>query len=602
VTGLSLLGGRANLGQHDVPVLRLTLRHPGAVGSSQIQLTAVSMNFYDGTAAPVAVADIASRIRIARQGIALADLFTFSQYANTVAVPLASPLTLTAGSLDSIEVLVSVPPETPCEAFYVEIHDSTSFTVRDLSSGSPVDVMTDTLRLTSGSAFPISSNIAVLGRPALPPAICLASGAATSVVGGADSVHLADLVFATVADSTISPVTCRSVLVAVLNDHGVPVDANALFDRIGIRVNDGDIVYQPYIELVAGLVRFNLDTAGIPLPPGAEVTVRLVADLEADAPVQGFALAIQSASAILAIDQTDTSEVLVPILAPDCAASFPFETAVTRIILAAGRPVIARADLPTQLIFNGQKRVNLLVSDLRYDLDQVRGDILVEGFTGTVLRRTQAGYEPVEPALVFDSLFLLVDGEVILADAAQSGHTLSLTCGTSTVIASGHTYAVSLLADIAAAAPEGNYVLRFADSTAIALSDRDLGNEVYALLSTGAFPLDGVELTLAQPDLARSFTNYPNPFHPSATSGTTIGFVLPRAALVYIAIYTATGELVRVVADNSYREAGPHQSDIWYGHNDLNLEVVSGAYLCQITARYADGRTEQSRRKVAVVR
>ena len=72
--------------------------------------------------------------------------------------------------------------------------------------------------------------------------------------------------------------------------------------------------------------------------------------------------------------------------------------------------------------------------------------------------------------------------------------------------------------------------------------------------------------------------NAPNPFNPS----TLIGYQLPEAGLVRLAIYNLLGQEVRVLV-NETKEAGSFTAT-WDGADALRRRVASGVYLYRIQA------------------
>jgi hypothetical protein len=72
--------------------------------------------------------------------------------------------------------------------------------------------------------------------------------------------------------------------------------------------------------------------------------------------------------------------------------------------------------------------------------------------------------------------------------------------------------------------------------------------------------------------------NYPNPFN----STTVIGYHLPRASCVEMAIYNASGQRVRLLVDEVVA-AGHHQVT-WDGGDDLGHQAASGLYFCRMRA------------------
>ena len=80
------------------------------------------------------------------------------------------------------------------------------------------------------------------------------------------------------------------------------------------------------------------------------------------------------------------------------------------------------------------------------------------------------------------------------------------------------------------------------------------------------------------PDRFNLEQNVPNPFNPS----TVIGYQLPEAGMVRLAIYNLLGQEVRVLV-NEQRVAGSF-SATWDGADALGRRVASGIYLYRIQA------------------
>jgi hypothetical protein len=72
--------------------------------------------------------------------------------------------------------------------------------------------------------------------------------------------------------------------------------------------------------------------------------------------------------------------------------------------------------------------------------------------------------------------------------------------------------------------------------------------------------------------------NYPNPFNPS----TTIGYSLPKAAIVSLRVFSTLGEEVALLV-SEHKEAGYHQVT-WNSSN-----VPSGVYFYRLQARQISG-------------
>ena len=71
---------------------------------------------------------------------------------------------------------------------------------------------------------------------------------------------------------------------------------------------------------------------------------------------------------------------------------------------------------------------------------------------------------------------------------------------------------------------------------------------------------------------------YPNPFNPR----TVIEFELVESSSIELAIYDASGRLVRVMESGS-RSAGLYQTT-WVGQDDAGRSVPSGTYFCRLSS------------------
>jgi hypothetical protein len=89
------------------------------------------------------------------------------------------------------------------------------------------------------------------------------------------------------------------------------------------------------------------------------------------------------------------------------------------------------------------------------------------------------------------------------------------------------------------------------------------------------------DVKMLDPKVPQSFVlnqNYPNPFNPT----TNISFALPTSEQVKIEIYNVSGELVKVIADQTF-SAGTFQVT-WDGTNQAGMKTPSGMYIYRLQA------------------
>jgi len=600
VASTPLLGTAVNRGQTDAPVVQINLRHPGAAGSSQIQLSKVTCRFRNGSGSAVMPQVLFREIKLMRQSSVVASLSDFDAD-TTVEISLNAPLTLSPGEVDSLRLVVS-PIESPGEdGFSFSVPDSLSLSVRDLTSGSVLPAVTDTMLLATGSAFPMLSNWCEFLQPSLSPEVCLTSMLPTSVAGGADSLSLVEVSIAYPVLADVSGLLVRHIALGVYDSTGVPLDPGRLFDRVGIVRPDGMPVYQSFVQLIEGAVLFSCDSANVILSPGDSVSIVLLADLEGDVPYDNFMLRINGVSGLAITDATDSTHSPEVVLQTGCAADLLFESPPASVFLPAGRPLLDADLTDVRLVYPGARQVSVFPIQLAYESLTSEGDLLLHGMTGRILQRTTGGYVSVAGASVFSSVAMTVDEDIVAADSSLGGDSLMLATGDGVVMHRGSEFAVDVICDIRADAPLGNYVIEFGDSTFLECSDRNLATVRYPVLRDVVMPVRSVELSVTATGLEASFTNYPNPFMPSE-GPTTIGYVLSEDARVDIEMFTVTGERIADIGVDVFRGAGAHDQDTWLGINDAGRDVVPGTYFCRITARYVSGRTESYRRKISVIR
>ncbi|PKK85034.1 MAG: hypothetical protein CVT49_00390 [candidate division Zixibacteria bacterium HGW-Zixibacteria-1] len=601
VSDSSLLRSTLNYGQDDVDVLLLRLRHPGTAGSSQIQLTAVSIGFTDELMQVVNASEIFRNIRLVRRQTVIAELNGAEIDTSEVEIRLASPLTLSPGDLDSMTIRVDIKSVTELTGFSAIISDSTAFVVRDLSSGLPLGTAGDTAYiLATETVFPITTGRADLKQPAGLPQICVAEVLPPSIVGGRDSLALLDLSLSYPAGSEYASLLLEGIHFTIGDTTGMILDPRELFDKIGFSINAGPAIYDDFIHLINGSAYLGLG-GGITFDPGDSISLQLIGDVEIASPYDHFMVILESQNVITFRDLNDPAHYPDFLADEGCQLGFPFSTDVTSIYLPAGRPVILISEMPTQLTFAGGTDVSIWKAGLSYASEVSQGDVGFSSLNGRVYRRTHSGIEVLPSDKIFDAVYLLFNDEVVAIDTVLEGDSVRLHLPAPYTISRGDNLEIGIRCDIDSSAENGNCFIRFDDSSFVNIIDLNLATAIIPVIDAISYPISTADLSLMSTDLEHSFTNYPNPFIPSERP-TIIGFVLDEDAYVDIEIFSITGDAVREVVMNSYRAAGSYNSDTWTGDNDSGLDVLPGTYFCRITARYNSGRTESFRRKIAVIR
>jgi hypothetical protein len=149
-------------------------------------------------------------------------------------------------------------------------------------------------------------------------------------------------------------------------------------------------------------------------------------------------------------------------------------------------------------------------------------------------------------------------------------------------VVTGSSLPLTLLADIQPAATAKTVLLSLGQN-GIAANDVTSGTTVVSTSfgdSTG-FPMNSNLMLFETSDVASTYGNYPNPFHPE-TGNTTIEFNLANPTAYSLVIYDILGKRVKTFQSNG-PQTGLQQLS-WDGKNDAGVMVLSGIYFGQLNA------------------
>lgn len=602
VSEVASFSGNLNKGQQDAELLRLGLRHPGNLQSSPIQLTGLSICVVNDAQEIIAPYGLLDAIEVCRGSFPLARIVGNDLNSIPLKISLNSPLTIGPGQLDTIDVRIAVSAEPTLPSFKLMVPDSTSFTLRDLNSGSLLFAATDTSQWSTGSIFPISSGTIIFKSPAMSPEVCLYNSLSSTIVAGMDSVEIGRISISYPFGSNISPIHVSAVKTAMIDTSGKPINSDLLFDRIGYKVNSQSVNYQDYIEFASGSALFRLGDSGIILRPGDSAIIQLVADIEPDAPVSHFSLIVESGNSIIFKDATDSTNTPAPTLSMNCTSSFPFVFGPARVLFPAGRPSYTSVPLAPIMAFPSQPDISIFEGALQYGSVAPVGDLVIRSLSGRVFKRIGQDYIPINSGAVFSAVYLSLNGVRLAVDTVLSNDSIFLQLPGGFAVPQGSAVSLSLKCDINNDVALGNYLIQFADSTFIDIADKFLDSKVFPSIGNMTYPLTSSEIAVSSAELGASFTNYPNPFIPSRGEKTRIGYVLEEDAHVDIQVYSITGDYIDNIIIQAFKGAGPHQEETWDGTNSAGQNVASGTYFCRITAKYISGRIESHKRKISVIR
>ncbi len=189
--------------------------------------------------------------------------------------------------------------------------------------------------------------------------------------------------------------------------------------------------------------------------------------------------------------------------------------------------------------------------------------------------------------VVFGSAFqyLILEGPSDVLPQPVTLNTANSTSTTATFVSAipvttGPSLPLTLLVDIQPAATAKTAFLSLGQN---GITANDLSSGMTAVStsvgdSTG-FPMNSSTMLFETADVASTYGNYPNPFHPEI-SNTTIEFNLATPSTYSLVIYDILGKRVKTFQSGGL-QSGLQQLS-WNGKNDAGISVLSGIYYAQL--------------------
>jgi len=196
--------------------------------------------------------------------------------------------------------------------------------------------------------------------------------------------------------------------------------------------------------------------------------------------------------------------------------------------------------------------------------------------------------DPTGGALAWNSAFTnlyLLDGTGVtfnVSAVSTSSFTMPVSVGGFVVGPPPASIPVTLIGDIAASASVTTAQVALQQAVSVTAQD-DITLSPVGISSNGdptGFPMLSGVMAFENGDLASTYGNYPNPFHPG-TQSTTIEFYLASPSTASLVLYDVAGNKVVALLDHQTLGAGL-QRILWNGANGVGATVLSGIYYAQL--------------------
>lgn len=575
-------------GQHAVTLMTLRLTSPGQDAiTSDVLVNSIVLELRDTTQALVArPSDVLERVRVRAGTQVLAVRSLGPSDGPSLAMLLSPALVVPVNTPVDVAIEADIAAAAATGTFLVACGDTSTFDAEDRNTRDPVPAVYATDPV-GGRRFTVersADTLRVRGVAAFPPTVLIGAGQAPVMRVRLEHPGLPGT----------AKIRVDSLTFVFGNGARQPLVPAEQLSRLRLAWNGTTLA-----DLGNPPASGSTWTAPLPAPelaPGDSAWIDVTADV-APAAAEGSLELRVFAGGIFAVD-ADLGTPLV--LDPPNPTDLPLSSGLTSLVSPARDLFVALTSaMPAALAGDGTL-TPLGTLTLRNGGDPNSGAIRVGRLT---LRAADRDLAPVAAGAPMSDLVATVGGTAWAENATLTADsTLAvLRPATPLDVPPGGTVTITLAAR-----------LRAGQTTSLraGCDAADIGvvQPQSALLQVAvrpepgqAFPLWTEAGSFAALSLAGSWSNYPNPFA-AGREPTTFAYWLAKPARVSLRIVTLGGESVMRVLDSAPRSAGMQSGDRWDGRNGAGLVVRNGVYVAELTAVYADGRTERSIRKVAVVR
>jgi len=565
-------------GQRGVPIATLRFALPGNPGESEARVVRLAVAFRDSTAAPLDPQHLFDRFEVWSGTSLLLGADAPSGNGGLLLLPLTIPRPFASGAPEDIRLVADMHSSVAADRFSAWTGVAADFVVQDATSG-----VTVPCQVSPPDTFPVALGGAWIVDPATSVDVTAASALPSTTAPGAtlDAVTMA-LVHGQGAGT--ADVLLGAMQLRVTDPQGALVAPRDVL--AGVELRQGSTIVAAASTLPATPAPVGL---ACPVPvriaAGGRIDLVLRAQIAAGPAIASFRFALEGSPFDL-VDANDPSRIVLP------TGTLPYATATLQIVTAPTSVQLGIvADPPANLV-RGQAAATVLQLRVRHPGLVTESTLQAQRL---VVHARDAGGGPIAADRVLGGAVLR--GSQGVAIATIAGDSLEFDLAAWAPLAAGETADVALDIDVRGDGDITDFRIAVAAQALRAVA----GAAVLTVqpLAGSVLPYLSPTIHVAVPDLASTFSNYPNPFA-AGREATRIPFYLAAASRVTVEVRTLTGERVIRLLDRVPLAAGLHDDLAWNGRNGRGEVVRNGTYLLLIDVEGGAGGS--LRRKLAVVR
>ena len=578
---------QAGPGQADVLLEVLTLENPGLPGvTADVRIAAFDLSLVDSIGTAILPPQtLLHSIRVVSDGTIHFERLLTPEDLGSLELVLSPLLDVVAGEVSTLMILGEIAAEAPSGTFRTRL-EADGVVARDANSAQPVPANFQSPPLL-GHPLRVEQGVEAL-------MISLSSGAPDSAAVGARDLPLLAISLRHPGDPDNAPLRCAGLSLRFWDEARDSLAPGLYFERLEARWQG-----TPIAEL--GTLPGSGGSVYLPLPdplilPGENLTLSLHGDLEATAPAGFLEVAVDGPG--WGVFDLNTGEPVS--VTPEFGSALPLLSGLMWLESAPRALAVGLDNLMPPVLAGDGSEVPCFELGLLNTAEAGAGAILVSGLTLRAAGQGRAAAPLGESVMILRAY----QGETLWAESADltaDSLTALLLPLTALSVEPEQPLNLEIRAELRPGTSGGLRLGIDAGDVQVEQPDNPLLAIDVQALEGSVFPLWSLQGNFSPTDLAASYSNFPNPFA-AGRAETTFTYFLAGEARVGLKVWSARGELVRVIVRDVLRESGIQQDDRWDGRNGRGLAVQSGVYLAELVVDYSEGGRHRLLRKVAVLR
>jgi hypothetical protein len=301
----------------DVPILRVVLEHADA-SAATLAFDSLVVELSDPAGAPLFPADYFSQVRVMHASDTLAVVTALSGVSRFIECGFDAPVSIVAGSSDSVTVLVDTKSSFVPTAFQMKVTQD-DIHAYDANDGSRV--------IGIAGSFPLASDPAWLRLPGSALVCALDSRLPPNVSAAKTDVVAFDLDVDNRSAAGYTSAEMRRLWVRVENSRGQPVAPSQLVAAARLMLADNVIAAG---AVGTADILFTIPAGGVVVAPNQAASLRLAFDLAPVASNQTFRFVLTDAAAMDFVDASTGA----PVIPGVNGSGYPLATDLCHVLAA----------------------------------------------------------------------------------------------------------------------------------------------------------------------------------------------------------------------------------------------------------------------------